>query len=237
MPVPRGSGPTSEPPVVTIVHTSILAVESLTALFEELGPEVELRHVVDEGLLPEIVAKGEVTPALRLRLLASFRSAADDGCDVIFSQCSSVGDVAEEATKWVDVPVIRIDTPMAEEACRAGPRVGVLATLTTTLDPTRRLLLDTAARVGARIVVVARLVEGAFDLLEAGDRAAHDDRVLDAARGLLGEVHCLVLAQGTMAAILPRLGQTRVPVLTSPRLGVKRAVEVAREAVRRKGAG
>ena len=204
-------------------------MESLTALFEELGPDVELRHVVDDGLLSEIVAAGEVTPALRLRLLESFRSAADEGCDVIFSQCSSVGDVAAEAAKWVDAPVIRIDAPMAEEACRAGPRVGVLATLATTLDPTRRLLSDTATRIGMQIVIVPRLVEGAFELLEAGNRAAHDDRVLDAARALLGEVDCLVLAQGSMAAIVPRLGETRVPVLTSPRLGVERAVDVARE--------
>lgn len=212
-------------------------MESLTELFEELAPDVELCHVVDDGVLSEVIAEGEVTPALRLRLLESFRSAADGGCDVIFSQCSSVGDVAAEAAKHVDVPVVRIDGPMAEQACQFGSRVGVLATLETTLDPTRRLLADTAARVGTRVIVVPRLVEGAFDLLQEGDRRGHDDRVLAAARSLLEEVDCLVLAQGTMATILPRLGETRVPVLTSPRLGVERAVAVARAVAARRAAG
>ena len=46
-----------------------------------------------------------------------------------------------------------------------------------------------------------------------------------------------VLAQGSMAAIVPRLGETRVPVLMSPRLGVERAVDVAREVAARRGAG
>ena len=195
---------------------------------------MELRHIVDDGLLSEIIDQGEVTPPLRLRLLESFRAAADEGCDVIFSQCSSVGDVAQEAAERVDVPVIRIDVPMAERACRAGRVIGVLATLATTLDPTCRLLSDTAAKIGTQIVVVPRLVECAFELLEAGDQKAHDERVLDATRALLMEVDCLVLAQGSMAVVLPRLGETRVPVLTSPRLGVERAVEVAREAVARR---
>jgi hypothetical protein len=39
-------------------------------------------------------------------------------------------------------------------------------------------------------------------------------------------VDVVVCAQGSMAAIEPLLGETPVPVLTSPRLGVNHALEV-----------
>jgi len=196
---------------------------------------VELRHEVEEGLLDGVIAAGGMTPALRERLLRRFRTAAEAGCDVIFSQCSSVGAVAEEARAELGVPVVRIDEPMAEEACRAGRWIGVLATLATTLVPTRALLVATAARLGREVEVETRVVEGAFARLEAGDRAGHDARVLAAARALLPQVDCLVLAQGTMAGVLPDLDAGATPVLTSPRSGVLCAIERAREAAARRG--
>ncbi len=220
--------------IVTIVHTSFLAVESLTALFAELGPDVALGHRVEDGLLAEVMAAGGVTANVRTRLLGLFCGSADAGCDVVLSQCSSVGDVAEEAARELGVPVLRIDEPMAEQACRIGGRIGIVATLATTLDPTRRLLEATAARLSARVELEERLVEGAFARLEAGERAEHDRQVLAAVRKLEDDVDVVVCAQGSMAAILPRLGETRVPVLTSPRLGVAHAVDVARRRARRR---
>ena len=84
---------------------------------------------------------------------------------------------------------------------------------------------------------MTQLVEGAFARLEAGDRAAHDDAVLDAIRKLTERVDVVVCAQGSMAAVLPRLGETAVPVLTSPRIGVAHAADVARRESARRGSG
>ena len=217
-------------PVVTIVHTSFLAVESLTELFAEIAPDVELRHVVEDGLLAEVIAEGEVTPAARERLLRLFEAAAASGCDVVLSQCSSVGEVADDAAARVDVPIVKIDVPMAERACELGSRIGVVATLATTLGPTTRLI-ETVARAGGLDVEVEEvLVDDAFAQLERGDRAAHDALVIAAVRALAGRVDVVVCAQGSMAAIQPQLGELPAPVLTSPRLGLERAAALARRA-------
>ena len=215
-------------PVVGIVHTSFLAVGTLAALFREIGPEVAVRHVVDGGLLASVIAQRGVSDELRARLLERFRAAADAGCDVVFSQCSSVGEVADEAARTLEVPVVKIDAAMAERACELGSRIGVIATLETTLGPTGRLVVEAARANGRSVDVVSVLVPDAFALLERGERDAHDERVLAAVRELAQRVDVVVCAQGSMAAILPRLGETRVPVLTSPRLGVERAVALAR---------
>jgi hypothetical protein len=38
---------------VSIIHTSFVSVEALTALCAEIIPEAEVRHIVDDSLLPE----------------------------------------------------------------------------------------------------------------------------------------------------------------------------------------
>src|SRR5690606_38679168 len=143
---------------------------------------------------------------------------------------SSVGEAASEAARDVKVPLVKVDERMAEVACETGRRVGVIATLGTTLGPTCRLIRETAKRMGKDIEIVERLCEGAFDKLIAGDRKTHNEMVISAIRELAQEVDVVVCAQGSMTALLPDLGETPVPVLTSPRLGVEKAVQVLNRA-------
>lgn len=212
---------TTDLPLVYIVHTSFVSVQDLTELFRELVPEATVRHIVDDSLLPEVLSNGGVTPRVRSRMCEYYKAAELAGADLIFNQCSSVGEVADLASQVVRTPVIKIDTHMAEVACTQGRRIGVVATLETTLGPTCRLVEATAARLGRDIEITRKLVEGAFDVLISGDRPKHNRMVLEAIRELMEDVDVVVCAQGSMTAILPELGETRVPVLTSPRLGVE----------------
>jgi aspartate/glutamate racemase len=216
---------TNTRPVVCIVHTSFVSVTQLTELFGELAPAAQVRHIVDDTLLPEVLANRGVTPRVRSRMCEYYKAAELAGADLIFNQCSSVGEVADLASTMVNVPVIKVDARMAEVACNTGPRIGVVATLETTLGPTCRLIESTAARLGVKVEITRGLVAGAFDRLIAGDRATHNQMVLDAIRDLSRRVDVIVCAQGSMMAIVPDLGPTPVPVLTSPRLGVQSAAE------------
>jgi aspartate/glutamate racemase len=212
-------------PVVCIVHTSFVSVTQLAELFAELAPQAKVRNIVDDTLLPEVLANRGVTPRVRSRMCEYYKAAELAGADLIFNQCSSVGEVADVAATLVSVPVIKVDTRMAEIACKTGRRIGVVATLDTTLGPTCRLIESTAARCGAQIEITRSLVEGAFQRLVEGDREAHNRMVLDAIRDLSLRTDVIVCAQGSMMAIVPELGVTPVPVLTSPRLGVQAAAE------------
>ena len=51
-------------------------------------------------------------------------------------------------------------------------------------------------------------------------------KVIETVCELAERVDVVVCAQGSMAAIVPLLGKTAVPVLTSPRTGVSHAIEV-----------
>jgi hypothetical protein len=211
-------------PVVFVVHTSFVSLSELTALFKEREPAIELRHIVDDSLLAEVLRNGGVTPAVRKRMVGYYRAAELAGADLIFNQCSSVGEAANDAAKAVKTHVIKIDSRMAEVACETGSRIGVVATLETTLGPTCRLIEATARRLGKKVKVTRCLVAGAFDILVGGNRAKHNRMVLRAIRALFPKVDVVVCAQASMAAIVPDLGQPPVPVLTSPVLGVESAV-------------
>src|SRR6185312_4124762 len=151
--------------------------------------------------------------------------------DAVLVTCSSIGPAVDASRPFVPVPVLRVDEPMADEAVRLGRRVGVLATLPTTIEPTAELVERRAIAAGEEVEVLARVADGAFDALSGGDRERHDTLVGDALRELAGEADVIVLAQATMARVADALpeGDLRVPVLSSPRLGVQRLAETLLE--------
>ena len=111
---------------------------------------------------------------------------------------------------------------MADRAVATAQRIGVIATLPTTLEPTADLLRRRAAVAGKEIELTTRLCEGAFDALMSGDAATHDAMVGAALRELSTQVDVIALAQASMARVVDGLSEAerRVPILASPPLAV-----------------
>ena len=203
---------------IVAVHTAMALVEPLTKLFAEHLPEVKLNHIADDSLIQEVIANNAVTPAVRRRLVNYYIAAADSGADVVFNCCSSVGKVAEMGDLVAPIPVFRIDGPMAEKAVREGKKIGVIATLPTTLEPTVALLRDKAKAAGVEIEVVEGLAKGAF----GAEKSVHDGLIEQEAVKLAAKVDVIVLAQGSMAAMESKLREmTGKKVYSSPLLGVE----------------
>lgn len=206
---------------IVAVHTALALVESTTQLFAEHLPQVKLNHIADDSLIQEVIAHNAVTPAVRRRLLDYYLGACDAGATLVYNTCSSVGPVAEIGALIAPAPVFRIDGPMAEKAVREGRRIGVIATLPTTLAPTVELLRRKAVEAGTSIELVEGLAEGAFQAGQSGDPERHDALIRAAAEKIAGQVDLFVLAQGSMARMEAKLaGITGKPVLSSPLPGV-----------------
>jgi Asp/Glu/hydantoin racemase len=144
------------------------------------------------------------------------------GADYIMVTCSSIGPAVEAGAKLMGVPVLRVDQPMADQAVATGKRIGVIATLSTTLEPTADLIQRRAEKAGKKIELTSRLVEGAFEALMAGDAATHDAKVAAALKELSQQVDVIVLAQASMARVVDTLAPAdkRVPILASPGIAV-----------------
>ena len=210
-----------KPKTVFVLHTSFALVDMLGKMFTEQMPEVRVVNIVDDSLLADVRAAGHVTPSVTRRMLGYATLAQSAGADVIFNTCSSVGEVADQMRAVVDVPVVKIDESMAEQALSYGNRIAVVATVPTTLGPTARMVERIARAKNRPVQVKEHLAEGAFDALMNGDAARHDEMVIAEVKRATEESDAVVLAQGSMSRLSARFADLNVPVLSSPGSGMQ----------------
>ena len=208
---------------LALIHTSPVLVPAFTQLAGELLPGVNTFHMVDESLIKNTIAAGRLTKATAKRVLSLIDSAQQSGADAAMVTCSSIGEAVSLSRPFIDIPVLRIDEAMAEEAVAKGGRIGVAATLRTTLDPTLELLCATARSREKSVETIPCLCEGAFEAVVSGQTELHDRLVTEALEKLMNTVDVVVLAQASMARVLAKLPATETPILTSPRLAMESA--------------
>jgi Asp/Glu/hydantoin racemase len=210
---------------IAILHTSFVFINVepvFKNLFKELLPDVEVIDLVDGDVLATVRRENGISKASAGRMVHLAQAAELAGVDLIFSACSSLGPAMDIARHVVHTPIVKIDDAMANKSVKMADRIGVLATVPTTLPPTVALIEEYAARIPKTVTVMPRLCEGAFDALMAGETERHDRMVLDGALCLAPEVDVLVLAQASMSRMASTLSKsTGLPVLSSPRLAVE----------------
>jgi Asp/Glu/hydantoin racemase len=207
---------------LALVHTSATLVPVFAQLCKAKLPHVDTFNIVDDSLVRAIGVRGSLTADIARRVESYITSAEAGGADYILVTCSSIGPAVEASAPFSGVPVLRVDQPMADQAVKVGRRIGVIATLPTTLVPTVDLVRRRAALAGAVVEVTSRLCEGAFEALMAGDAARHDTLVAAALRDLATQVDVILLAQASMARVVDTLNaeDRSVPILASPPLAI-----------------
>ena len=211
-----------------LIHTSATLVPVFAELCAKYIPHVKTFKIVDDSLIKNTIACGELTASTSKRVVNYAASAEEAGADYILFTCSSIGPAVETAATLTGVPVLRVDQPMADKAVSSGKKIGVIATLSTTLEPTSDLVRRRAIAAGKEIELKAILCEGAFDALMSGDAATHDKKVGDALKQLVNEVDVVVLAQASMARVVDTLSdaEKKVPILASPPIAMEYLKEV-----------
>ena len=172
----------------------------------QIGGSAEIYAQEDPSILAEVREKGYVTAP----------------------PASSVGEVADsvqDAAKYLGVPIVRIDEEMCREAVRRGNRIGVMATLPTTMNPTCNTVRRMARECGKHVEITECLVEGAFGL----DQEQFRSRMEECAGSIADAVDVIVFAQGSMAYCEQYIANRyHKIVLSSPRFGaaaLRRALE------------
>ncbi len=207
---------------ICLIHTAPLMVQVFTPLCRDRLPDVKVTQIINESMIKDTIEAGHVRQptidALHTFAEASFKL----GTELVMVTCSSIGPAVDLIQSRFKKPVLRVDEPMAEAAVARGTRIGVAATLRTTLEPTSALLLRKAQEAGKQVQLIECLCEGAFDAVIAGDTETHDALVSQAMVNKLADVDVIVLAQASMARVTERLppGAITAPVLSSPALAM-----------------
>lgn len=197
-------------------------------LEKNLGNSIELINYEDPSILVDVRKVGSVSTKAAAKLVSMFMQSVNDDVDVILNCCSSVGEVVDATknlSKYIGVPIVRIDEEMCREAVRLGNKIGVLATLQTTLEPTKNTIKRVARELGREVELVDGLIDGAFGINQNEFKIMLENKTNE----IINEVDVILLCQGSMAYAEEHLyNKYKKPVLSSPRFGamaVKKSME------------
>ena len=215
-------------PTLGLIHNSPVLAPIFNEIAARIMPDVRILHFVDESTIKNTIAAGHLQKSTMRQVIRLVGSTFDAGCDVALVTCSSIGRAVEMAADLYDQPVLRVDRPMAEKAVATGRRIGVLATLNTTLKPTADLIRRVAEEQGKQVEILEHVCPGAFEAVMAGDGATHDRIIAEGLTEAMKGMDVIVLAQASMARVVASLPERAVaaPVLASPELSMERARDV-----------
>lgn len=210
---------------IGLVYTSTtlelieLVEKEVKTVFED--QKIEIISFEDPSILALTRELGYAGREPAVRLMKEYVQAAEAGVDIILNICSSVGEVADAAqdfANFASIPIVKIDGDMALEAVKAGNRVGVLATLQTTLDPTKKELIKQGRYTGRVPELVDGLIDGAFGL----DQEQFKELLVNKAKEIQDQVDVILLAQGSMAYCADLIEkETGLPTFASPYYGAR----------------
>lgn len=222
--------------MLTLFHTTASNETLFRGLLAEMGPEIPSRHVLAADLLDRATAQGRVTADIAADVKDRMRAAFDDGARMLLCTCSTLGTCADEMN---DPRVLRIDRAMARQATAKGGRVLVAACVASTLEPTVKLLQESAppARTEVAAPEPPQIDTPQFETLvmadlwphfQAGERTLYWQGIAERLREQASAFDYIVLAQASMAGAADLLSDLPIPVLSSPRIGMEAAIAAYR---------
>lgn len=211
---------------IALIHTTPVTVEPLKNLIKAKDSKLEIINIVDDSILEELINNDANLSLVEKRVKYYIKTAVKQGADLVMSACSSIGEIFEAEEQKYEVPIMRIDSAMAEKAVKNAKNIGVAATLATTLRPSTELVKNKAAAINKKVVIKTALADKAYQKLMAGDQKAHDQLLAEKLKELAAEVEIVLLAQASMARAVEVLpDELQDKFLTSPEPGIEKALK------------
>ncbi|MCC3145713.1 aspartate/glutamate racemase family protein [Halanaerobium sp. Z-7514] len=211
---------------LALIHTTAVTVETLNNLSREKAPDLQIINLVDDSILGELIANEADLSLVEKRVKYYIKTMVEQKADLVMSACSSIGEIFAKENEKYEIPIMRIDSAMAEKAVENAKSIGVAATLATTLRPSTELIKNKGRAVNKELELKTALADQAYQKLMAGDQKAHDQLLAEKLKELAEEVEIVVLAQASMARVIKVLPEKlQAKFLTSPELGIEKALQ------------
>lgn len=203
-------------PNITLFSVHKDAMAAAVEAFARDWPEARVSNLMDDGLFRWVSETKGVVDGMYAPFEAHTRYMVDRGADAVLFTCSAFQPCIDAAMARHDIPMLKPNDAMIEQALAAGDRIAVLATVAATIPSVVAEIEAMAAAQGRSVTLMPHFVDDAFAAMAAGDGATHDRLVADAAKAIDG-VDVIVLAQFTLSRAVPAVeAVTAIPVLNSP---------------------
>jgi Asp/Glu/hydantoin racemase len=213
-------------PRIALIHATAVAIDPIVSAFKRLWPEARTTNLLEDSLASDLAHEGQLTDRMTGRFVALGRYARGCGADAILFTCSAFGPAIEAARAALDVPVLKPNEAMLDEALAAGTHIGLLATFAPSMPALRAELEDLARSRNVKLSLKACAIPSALAALHEGQAEEHDRLIADAAAAM-EDCDALILGQFSMASAAECIPERRSrKVLTSPASAVMRLKKV-----------
>ena len=200
---------------VTMIHAIAESIPPVRLAFDEEFPEAEVINVLDESLLVDF--DDQLTPDLRRRITNIIGYCQDNKADAIGLACSVYAPVVESAKDLVHVPLVSSYGPVMADAVTAGPRIGLIASVATTMQDSKYYLHLAADEAGVEIEPQLCLDEDLITVMRAEGQSGLERRLEEEVLKISSKVDVVLLPQVSFAAALAHLEKVSpIPVLSAP---------------------
>lgn len=214
-------------PKIALIHATPLAMQPVSEVFADLWPKAKCRNLLDDSLSSDLQSQGLSTAMVnRMVVLAGY--VKDQGAQAILFTCSAFGPAIEAAKKTYNIPILKPNEAMFDEAldkCEQmgkSCRIGLLTTFAPAAVSMRAEFQEAIDLRRLPVVVESACAVGAMEKLNAGDSQTHDRLLLETASAM-PSCDVYVLGQFSMARCQAALERKlEKPVLTSPASAVRR---------------
>ena len=204
------------PKRIALIHATPVAIQPVVEAFRRGWTDVDTFNVLDDALSTDLARAGTLNAALKRRIAALAEYATGIGIDAILYTCSAFGEAIDAVARTAQMPVLKPNEAMFEEALRLGTTIGLLATFQPSIPSLEQEFVDMARAHGKTVTLESACAPEAMAALTAGDADQHDRLIAEAAPRL---AHCdvVMLAQFSMARARSAVQQViDNKVLTSP---------------------
>lgn len=201
---------------VFLIHATPVAIAPINEAFARLWPDAELCNLLEDSLSRDLRSAGSLTEALKHRFLELARYARGAGADGILFTCSAFGEAIDACKNAMDIPVLKPNEAMLEEALDHGDRVALLATFSPAIDSMSQELIAAAGDRGREVALQHAVCPAAIEALHKGDVARHDQLISELVSPLT-DVDVICFAQFSMTSAAASSAElTKTPILTTP---------------------
>ncbi|QIE45920.1 hypothetical protein G5B38_10480 [Pseudohalocynthiibacter aestuariivivens] len=200
---------------LTLLHTADIHRATFDTLRDRIAPNATLHHKVRPDWLAR--AQNGIDASLEVEITAAVSAASGS----VLCTCTTLGPTAAKAGAMV------IDAPMMQAAAERGGTILMAYCLPSTRAPSLAALEAAIAKSANFARAHPLLIGGAWPLFEAGNGTGFAIRIAEAITQEAAEITNLgsiVLAQASMLPAAPLLGGLGAPVLTSPELALRAAL-------------
>jgi len=207
-------------PNIFLFHVHKEAMAAAVRAFDEDWPEAKVSNILEDGLFEWVRETGGVVPDMYKAFDTLTEYAVGRGAEGILYSCSAFGECIDACIKKYNLPLLKPNDAMIENALGYGSKIAIVATVAATIPTIAVEIENIAGNQKTPVKLSSYVVEGAFDALAEGNPKKHDSLVAKQV-SVISDCDVIVLAQFTLSRAAPILNEvTNIPVLNSPSAAV-----------------